>query len=86
MERDRTSRIGQDFTLGSLLKFALPGLLTNLSSRLFETLDDALFISRFVGQTALAGIKILAPCKFKVTVESDENCTLENSGNDEKLK
>ncbi len=39
----------------------MPGLLTNLSSRLFETLDDALFVSRFVGQTALAGIKILAP-------------------------
>ena len=32
------------------------------------------------------GIKILAPCKFKVTVESDENGTLENSGNDEKTK
>ena len=32
------------------------------------------------------GIKILAPCKFKVTVENDENRTLENSGNDEKTK
>ena len=58
---ERKSRIGQDFTLGSLLKFALPGLLTSLSSRLFETLDDGLFISRFVGQHALAGIKILMP-------------------------
>ena len=61
MDKDRTSRIGQDFTLGTLLKFALPGLLTSLSSRLFETLDDALFVSRFVGQNALAGIKILMP-------------------------
>ncbi len=61
MDKDRTSRIGQDFNLGSLLKFALPGLLTSLSSRLFETLDDALFVSRFVGQNALAGIKILMP-------------------------
>ena len=61
MNEDKTSRIGQDFTLGSLLKFALPGLLTNLSTRLFETLDDALFVSRFVGQNALAGIKILMP-------------------------
>ncbi|MBQ1826718.1 MAG: hypothetical protein II126_01990 [Erysipelotrichaceae bacterium] len=61
MEKDRTSRIGQEFTMGSLLKFALPGLLTSLSSRLFETLDDGLFISRFVGQHALAGIKILMP-------------------------
>ena len=61
MERDNSSRIGQEFTMGSLLKFALPGLLTSLSSRLFETLDDGLFISRFVGQHALAGIKILMP-------------------------
>ncbi|MBQ6333817.1 MAG: hypothetical protein IJI46_01940 [Erysipelotrichaceae bacterium] len=61
MEKNDVSKIGQDFTLGSLLKFALPGLLTSLSSRLFETLDDALFVSRFVGQNALAGIKILMP-------------------------
>lgn len=61
MEKDRSSIIGQDFTLGSLLRFALPGLLTNLTTRLFETLDDALFVSRFVGQNALAGIKILMP-------------------------
>ena len=57
MDKERSSKIGQDFNLGSLLKFALPGLLTSLSSRLFETLDDALFVSRFVGQNALAGIK-----------------------------
>lgn len=61
MSENRTSKIGQEFTLGSLLLFALPGLLTNLSTRLFETLDDALFVSRFVGQNALAGIKILMP-------------------------
>ena len=61
MEKDRSSKIGQSFTLGTLLLFALPGLLTNLSTRLFETLDDALFVSRFVGQNALAGIKILMP-------------------------
>jgi len=58
---DETSKIGQDFTLWSLLRFALPGLLTNLFTRIYETLDDALFVSRFVGQNALAGIKILAP-------------------------
>ncbi len=61
MEKEKISRIGQDFTLASLLKFALPGLLTNLSTRVYETLDDALFVSRFVGQNALAGIKILMP-------------------------
>ncbi len=61
MEKDRTSKIGQDFTLPSLLRFALPGLMTSMTSRIFETLDDALFVSRFVGQNALAGIKILMP-------------------------
>ncbi len=61
MEKDRTSKIGQDFTLRSLLRFALPGLMTSMTSRIFETLDDALFVSRFVGQNALAGIKILMP-------------------------
>ena len=61
MTDEKTTRIGRDFTLASLLVFALPGLLTNLSTRLFETLDDALFVSRFVGQNALAGIKILMP-------------------------
>ena len=61
MKDDKTSKIGQNFTLTSLLRFALPGLLTSMSSRLFETLDDALFVSRFVGQNALAGIKILMP-------------------------
>ncbi len=61
MAEDRSSRIGKDFSLWTLLIFALPGLMTNLSTRLFETLDDALFVSRFVGQFALAGIKILMP-------------------------
>lgn len=32
------------------------------------------------------GIKILAPCKYKVTVENDENSTLENSGKGEETK
>ncbi|MBR6234028.1 MAG: hypothetical protein IKQ98_09480 [Erysipelotrichaceae bacterium] len=61
MANERDSKIGQDFTLWSLLRFAMPGLLTNLFTRIYETMDDALFVSRFVGQNALAGIKILAP-------------------------
>ena len=61
MANEKDSKIGQDFSLWSLLKFAMPGLLTNLFTRIYETMDDALFVSRFVGQNALAGIKILAP-------------------------
>lgn len=61
MENENTAKIGQDFTLKTLLMFGMPGLLTNLFARMFESLDDGLFISRFVGPLALAGIKILSP-------------------------
>ncbi len=64
MEQEKTNRIGQDFTLFQLLKFVFPSILTNLFSQLFKTLDDGLFVSRFVGKTALAGINILNPLHF----------------------
>ena len=64
MEQEQTNRIGQDFTLWQLLKFVFPSILTNLFSQLFKTLDDGLFVSRFVGKTALAGINILNPLHF----------------------
>jgi len=35
--------------------------MTNLFTSLFRTLDDGLFVSRFVGETALASIKIITP-------------------------
>ena len=64
MEHETTNRIGQDFTLPQLLKFVFPSILTNLFSQLFKTLDDGLFVSRFVGTTALAGLNILNPMHF----------------------
>ena len=64
MEQEKTNRIGQDFTLWQLLVFVFPSILTNLFSQLFKTLDDGLFVSRFVGKTALAGINILSPLHF----------------------
>ena len=64
MEHKTDNRIGQDFTLGGLLKFSLPSMLNNFFSQLFKTLDDGLFVSRFAGKSALAGINILNPFHF----------------------
>lgn len=65
MEKDEhINRIGQNFTLWGLLKFSFPSILNNFFAQLFKTLDDGLFISRFVGKTALAGINILNPLHF----------------------
>lgn len=55
------NRIGQNFTTWGLLKFALPAFFTNMFTQLFKSLDDALFISRFVGSKALAALNLLAP-------------------------
>lgn len=62
MEKTKTNnRIGQDFTLMQLIRFALPAILTNLCAQLFKSLDDGLFVSRFVGPDALASISLLGP-------------------------
>lgn len=58
---ENVNKIGQDFTTLGLLKFVLPAFFTNLFSQLFKSLDDALFISRFVGPKALAALNLLSP-------------------------
>ena len=60
MEED-FNKIGQDFSTFDLFKFVLPAFFTNLFQQLFKSLDDALFISRFVGAKALAALNILSP-------------------------
>ena len=55
------NRIGQDFTLTQLLAFAAPAILQSLFSQLFKSLDDGLFVSRYVGEHALASISLLGP-------------------------
>ena len=57
----RNARIGQDFTFWQLIWFCVPAIMTNLFTALFRTLDDGLFVSRYVGPTALAAIKIITP-------------------------
>ncbi|MBQ6502607.1 MAG: hypothetical protein IJI57_01680 [Flexilinea sp.] len=61
---EQQNRIGQNFSLWGLLKFSFPSILNNFFAQLFKTLDDGLFVSRFVGKTALAGINILNPIHF----------------------
>lgn len=58
---ERNARIGRDFTFWQLIWFCVPAVLTNLCTALFRTLDDGLFVSRYVGPTALAAIKIITP-------------------------
>ncbi len=58
------NRIGEDFSLWELLRFSFPSILNNFFAQLFKTLDDGLFVSRFAGKTALAGINILNPIHF----------------------
>ncbi len=55
------SKIGEDFTALSLAKFALPSFFTNLLSQLFKSLDDGLFVSRYVGEKALASLNLINP-------------------------
>lgn len=61
---ERNNRIGYDFSLWELLKFSFPSILNNFFHQLFKTLDDGLFVSRFVGKAALAGLNILNPIHF----------------------
>ena len=58
---ERSARIGRDFSFWQLIWFCVPAIMTNLFTALFRTLDDGLFVSRYVGPTALAAIKIIAP-------------------------
>lgn len=58
---ETVNRIGQNFTTWGLFRFALPAFFTNVFTQLFKSLDDALFISRFVGSKALAALNLLAP-------------------------
>ena len=58
---ERKARIGQDFSFWQLIWFCVPAIMTNLVTSMFRTLDDGLFVSRYVGETALAAIKIISP-------------------------
>ena len=58
---EKTSTIGKDFTTKELIKFAAPPILAQFAMALLSTLDDGLFLSRYVGTTALAAFSIAFP-------------------------
>ena len=58
---EKSNRIGQDFTTLELVKFTLPAFLMNVFTQVFRSLDDALFISKYVGEKALAAINLVNP-------------------------
>lgn len=64
MENEQKNRIGQDFSLWGLLRYSLPSIAMNVFTQIFKSLDDGLFVSRYAGKTALAGINILNPLQF----------------------
>ena len=49
-----------------LIAFALPAILQSLFTQLFKSLDDGLFVSRYVGEHALASISLLGPANAVV--------------------
>ena len=53
--------IGKDYSTGELLKFAAPSVTNEIVISLLYTLDDGLFISRYIGHDALAAFSIGSP-------------------------
>ena len=53
--------IGKNFTTTELIKFAAPPIISQFAMSLLSTLDDGLFLSRFVGADALAAFSIAMP-------------------------
>ena len=58
---EKVNTIGRDFTTRELIRFAAPPVLSQFAMSLLATLDDGLFLSRFVGADALAAFSIAMP-------------------------
>lgn len=61
MSQISKNKIGQDFSVFGLFKFCLPAFLMNIFTQIFRSIDDALFISKYVGEKALAAINLINP-------------------------
>ena len=61
MEKENVSTIGREFTLPQLFRFVAPPVFTRLLVSLLSTLDDSLFVSRFLGPNALAAFSVAMP-------------------------
>ncbi len=58
---EKVNTIGKIYTTGELIRFAAPPVLAQFSMSLLSTLDDGLFLSRYVGTNALAAFSIAWP-------------------------
>ena len=58
---EKVNTIGKIYTIGELIRFAAPPVLAQFSMSLLSTLDDGLFLSRYVGTNALAAFSIAWP-------------------------
>ena len=61
MEENKTSTIGKEFTMLELSRFIAPPVLTRLLVSFLSTLDDSLFVSRYLGANALAAFSVAMP-------------------------
>ncbi|MBR6089169.1 MAG: hypothetical protein IKP86_04490, partial [Anaerolineaceae bacterium] len=58
---EKVNTIGRNFTTKELIKFVAPPILSQFAMSLLSTLDDGLFLSRYVGTNALAAFSIAFP-------------------------
>ncbi len=61
MEINEQKTIGKDYTLAGLAKFCSTAVFTQMMFSLLMSLDDSLFISRYLGPTALAAFSVCSP-------------------------
>ena len=57
MEINEQKTIGRDYTLAGLARFCSTAVFTQMMFSLLMSLDDSLFISRYLGPTALASFR-----------------------------
>ena len=60
-QKEKVNTIGKIYTTPELIRFVAPPVLAQFSMSLLSTLDDGLFLSRYVGTTALAAFSIAMP-------------------------
>jgi len=61
MDNREQKTIGKDFTLAGLARFCSTAVFTQMMFSLLMSLDDSLFISRYLGPTALAAFSVCGP-------------------------
>ena len=61
MDKQEVKTIGKDYTLLGMAKFVAAPVITQFALSMLQTLDDSLFLSRYVGTDALAAFSLCNP-------------------------